>query len=323
MAGSVEIDFAKIDADSFEELCFELLIRLGFNKLTWRQGGADSGRDIDGFKMVSNGLTDDYEEKWHFECKHYAKGVPPAELHSKIAWADALDPDHLVFFVSSYISNPARDFITGIASKKTYRIHVIEGPKLRHIVGRYSDIVDRYFLSASQRLMRDTFNSWVVFGLMPKADVLAELAKEDMTQYGLAEICFLYIAIKLEADAIEELSSPWDFGEMGIRHIIDGANTKKGVLDGVLIVKRNSQVGSSNNFEIFNKYVVASLDFSDNQGEGVALYCFARDSEGEGVEIFLPKNTDPKPVIRYLANGARQAMAVSVELVNKAPRNDN
>src|SRR6266498_2437335 len=100
-----DIDFAKLDDKQFEELCFDLLIKYGFHTLVWRQGGADSGRDIEAQYVLTNSLIGPYNERWFIECKHYSKGVPPEELNSKITWADAEKPQHLLIITSSYISN--------------------------------------------------------------------------------------------------------------------------------------------------------------------------------------------------------------------------
>ena len=92
-----DINFNRLSPTQFEELCFDLLMELGFRKLVWRQGGSDSGRDIQRTREVTPGLTEPFEETWFFECKKYERGVPPESLHSKIAWADAERPKHLVF----------------------------------------------------------------------------------------------------------------------------------------------------------------------------------------------------------------------------------
>src|SRR5437016_10260108 len=96
-------DFLALTDKQFEELCFDLLALSGFEKLEWRQGGADSGRDIQGTFVSANPLDIHNEETWFFECKHHKTGISPDQLNGKIAWADAEKPKHLVFIVSSYL----------------------------------------------------------------------------------------------------------------------------------------------------------------------------------------------------------------------------
>ncbi len=49
----MEINFQNLSDSLFEELCFDLLLDFGFEKLTLRSGGADSGRDIQGVKYIN------------------------------------------------------------------------------------------------------------------------------------------------------------------------------------------------------------------------------------------------------------------------------
>ena len=153
-----DIDFLKLSDSEFEEVCFELLIKLGFKGLVWRLGGSDSGRDIEGRFNVNNPLVENYDEKWFFECKRYKSGVPPEQLNSKIAWADAEKPKHLVIFVSSYITNGARTWLEKVSIEKYYSIHVIEGKKLKNILLRFSDIVTKYFVDQyEKKIANSTF----------------------------------------------------------------------------------------------------------------------------------------------------------------------
>src|SRR5260221_6719000 len=80
-----EFDFSGLTPDQFEELCFDIAEAAGFQRLAWRRGGADSGRDIQGYKQVSTGFGDDFDELWFFECKRYERCGAPEELKSTIA----------------------------------------------------------------------------------------------------------------------------------------------------------------------------------------------------------------------------------------------
>ncbi len=166
-----DINFKKISDTQFEELCFELLLRLGYKKLTWRQGSADNGRDIEGELLVNNSLIENYSEKWFFECKNYSKGVPPEELYSKIAWADAEKPHHLTLLISSHLSNNSRTWLEKISKEKQYFIHVIEGKQLRKIVLNFNDIVSKHFSDKYQKLINDAKKNWLIHELYPSPDV--------------------------------------------------------------------------------------------------------------------------------------------------------
>lgn len=79
-----DIDFSKITPKEFENLCYDLLVKYNYYNLIWREGGADSGRDIEAkHRYIS--MLKQKDTVWFFECKHYSSGVPPVELMSKIA----------------------------------------------------------------------------------------------------------------------------------------------------------------------------------------------------------------------------------------------
>jgi hypothetical protein len=220
-----ELDFSRLTPDQFEELCFDIVEAAGFRRLAWRQGGADNGRDIQGYKQVSTGVADDFEELWFFECKRYQGGVPPEELNSKIAWADAEKPKHLVIFVSSYITNNARTWLEKIEKDKFYKIHLIEGKRLKSLVSRHDIIEARYFSSDIQRLMQQTCRSWVVHKLTPDVQTLFELAKDDRdTEYSLSETALLWLWTKLRSDEIDELEAPYELMDVGLGFLLGNVN---------------------------------------------------------------------------------------------------
>ncbi len=185
-----EIDFSRIKDWEFEFICFELVQRNGFEKVTWRKKGADSGRDIEAKLRIVNPLIEAFEETWFFECKHYSAGVPPSELNSKIAWADAEKPEHLVIIVSSHLTNASRTWINQIKPQKSYKIHVVEGENLKKLLEKYPTLLLMYFASGGiNQLLFDTKKNWLTYKFYPSYDQLrliivrsklVELPKEDL-----------------------------------------------------------------------------------------------------------------------------------------------
>lgn len=203
------IDFKILTPTKFEELCFEIILRHGFSSVIWRQGGADNGRDIEATFTSSNGIIGTFNEKYFFECKKYDKGVPPAEIFSKIAWADAEKPQHLVFFISSYLSNGAREWLEKIKIDKYYKIHVIEGKELSHILSQHDDIVTKYFISNKYiNLLNETIDKWIIHNLIPNfytyQYILEHLEKEDL---NIKHIVFLYTLYFVHYSKLEELEN--------------------------------------------------------------------------------------------------------------------
>lgn len=189
-----DINFSKITPKAFENLCYDLLVNYNFQNIIWRDGGGDNGRDIEAVSDYSNPFST-VQQKWFFECKHYSNGVPPTDLHSKIAWADAEQPDFLVFFISSYITVAARTWLEKIASQKKYRIILVEGEELKQRIIKYSDLVERYFASdAYEKLFRDIKDYKIKFNLKPSYEVLKELIENlDLAKLDIDDLGFIII----------------------------------------------------------------------------------------------------------------------------------
>jgi len=190
-----DIDFTSITPHGFENLCYDLLIKYNFHNLIWREGGADNGRDIEA-KLSFDSMVKNKETNWFFECKHYTSGgVPPNELTSKIAWADAELPDFLVFFVSSYLSNNARLWLEKIEKQKQYDITVIEGEELKNRLVNYPELIERYFsLNRYEKLFKDIRDYKIKFRISPSYEFLNEIAKNiDLDRLSVDEIGFIVI----------------------------------------------------------------------------------------------------------------------------------
>jgi hypothetical protein len=114
---SIKPKFDHLNPTEFEEFCYDLICEMTFKNVEWRKGTpknaspADKGRDIqaeihrediDGRIIV---------EKWYFDCKHYASGIPPNALQDSLTWALANRPHKLVFVASGFFSNPSKEYL--------------------------------------------------------------------------------------------------------------------------------------------------------------------------------------------------------------------
>ena len=191
------INFDLLTPSEFERLCFELLLKLGYFEVTWRQGGADNGRDIEATLNFTSPLTIK-KTKWFFECKHYKSGgVPPEHLNSKIAWADAERPDFLVFFISSYATTGAREWFEKLKSQKHYTILVIDGETLKTKLLNFTDLIERFFSSDRyEKLFLDIKNHGLHYKIQPSYGALYEIITNiDTTRFSLEDIGFLLISL--------------------------------------------------------------------------------------------------------------------------------
>ncbi|WP_326999182.1 restriction endonuclease [Comamonas testosteroni] len=316
MKSADDINFNLLSPTQFEELCFDLLMEQGFRKLIWRQGGADSGRDIQGTREVVSGLIEPFEETWFFECKRYENGVPPEDLNSKITWADAERPKHLVFFISSYITNNARTWLDAIRRDKFYEVHLIEGKQLQHLVLNSPSLIARYFSSDVQKLMQQAHRAWVLHNLIPEPWLIRTLAEtENLAEYEPGQLAFLWASLKMRfvemnANMADSWGESYDIMfSMLKRH----ANTVKPVLgtkgDWLLL---DEQEGSTDYDVVYPKVYAAQIAHLKDQVEYIALYSLVRDEEGEGLEVLVDQDSSLTYHIRHVPEGgARDALSTA------------
>lgn len=315
-----DIDFMTLSPDEFEELCFDLLDEIGFEQLVWRQGGADDGRDIQGVKRINVGVVEPYEEIWFFECKRYQNGVPPNDLSSKIAWADAESPKHLLFFVSSYLTTGARDWLSKISSNKPYRIHLVEGKRLQSLVSKSHRLMTRYFASDVQNLIKEAHRTWIHHNLIPEPELLRTLAEEEnLEEYSTPQLAFLWASLKVRireilANMDDSFSESYDSIFSMLKH---RANTKEPVLS---YLEQWSLIDELDEFSypdlVYNKVYAAQVAHLRGNIENIALYCFVRDGEGEGLEVLVDQDSSLTCRIRHITSGAKNALSEAKEILH-------
>ena len=305
------IDFGRLSPAQYEELCFDLLDELGFKRLVWRQGGADDGRDIQGAREVSASIVETFEEKWFFECKRYEKGVPPEQLNSKIAWADAEKPKHLVFLVSSYVTTGARDWLSKIAKDKFYRIHLVEGKRLKSLIARSQSLSLRYFSSDAQKLMQQAHRAWLHHNLVPEPELLRTLADTyNLEEYTTPQLAFLWAALKVRLNELmANMTESWcESYDIIFSMLKQHSNTEEPVLradEGWSLIDEIE--GSSDCDVVYTKVYAAQVAHLVGHTENIALYCLVRDSDGEGIEVLVDQDSSLTCRIRHIAKGARSA----------------
>ncbi|MBI2621545.1 MAG: restriction endonuclease [Candidatus Levybacteria bacterium] len=146
--------FKHLTSIEFEEFCFDLLQKLGYFNVDWRKGTglntspSDRGRDIVFQEERIDIDESKYFEKWFTDCKHHTKGVPPEALRNLLTWAEAERPDGVIFIVSNFLSNPAKDYIE--TYKKTnnppFKIKVWERPMLEKLSRKKISLLRKYDL---------------------------------------------------------------------------------------------------------------------------------------------------------------------------------
>lgn len=172
--------FDHLSPSQFEGFTYDLLEELGFVNLSWRRGtgrpggsAADQGRDIEGNLRERD--LDDAErlDTWFVQCKHYERGVPPEQLQSGITWATAERPAVLLFVVSNFLSNPAKNWLDDYErnSHPPFRIKVWERKVLEKLLTTRPRLVAAYDLEIEDH-PRDVHPAHLQYVLRPFSNSL-------------------------------------------------------------------------------------------------------------------------------------------------------
>ena len=88
-------------------------------------------------------------ETWFVDCKHYEKGVPPTQLQNLLAWAEAERPDVILFLVSGFLSNPAKDYLEAYKrnNKPSFKIKHWERPQIERMTKRKMTLLRKHDLT--------------------------------------------------------------------------------------------------------------------------------------------------------------------------------
>jgi hypothetical protein len=321
-----DIDFRRLTDSAFEEMCFDLLLRRGYEGLVWRRAGADSGRDIQGRLRISHTLVGPYDELWFVECKRFGRGVGPEELQTKIAWADAERPDHLLFFVSSHLTNGCREWLNKIRSQKPYRIHVVEGTLLTDLLLQHSDLLERYCLDRAGKLLLDMKRRWLIHDLLPDLEALALAADTmDTSRLTLDEAVFLWasaVVLRLEMDDVGD-ARPVTFE--GLAQLLRvKANAASPVLKkygdrDIVSLKAGCNPWSM----VFTIEIGARLRaYGQGNTAYSVLYAFVRDSDGEGLEMCVAATGDFPTLVRHVEKDASREAGIQFAAIAESTRRD-
>lgn len=137
-----EFSLDHLTPTDFENFCFDLLQAVGFEDLDWRKGSAgpsttsDFGRDIECTRIRHDPDGSRVTEKWFVEAKRHKGSVSAHTLNSALSWAQAERPDVLLFIVSSWLSNAAKEYLETYRRNNSpiFRIKTWEKPALEQAI---------------------------------------------------------------------------------------------------------------------------------------------------------------------------------------------
>lgn len=164
----MKIPFEKLKPTEFENFSYELLDLIGFVNLDWKKGTnlstspADQGRDIVGQLIKTDIDGSKSIETWFIECKHHNKSVPPTKLQNLLTWAEAEKPYTVLFIISGFLSNPAKEYLEKYKRnrKPPFNIKVWERPAIEKLCKNKRGLLRNYdLLSESLRKLDEIYSA--------------------------------------------------------------------------------------------------------------------------------------------------------------------
>jgi hypothetical protein len=303
-----DIKFESLDSVAFEELCFDLLARFGFHALVWRQGGADSGRDIEASYTVAHPLAKHYDDRWFVECKLYKVGVPVEELASKVAWAEAEKPAHFLIITSSYLSNNTRIWLEKRTASAPFKTHVIEGKQLKQMLLGFGDLVERYFITRYVKLLSEAAQNWILHQLLPDRETLYILFEHlNPASLTTGEIAFLWSAFLFRKSDIEEWeeSNEVSFPSLPLYELLTSSAQDTPMLAAefrrITLGRGTVHVSLVKSIDFGAEYYVTEGLLSDSdKGPYLVFYSFYAPRSGPGLEVVVEGTLSLEARIRLI-----------------------
>lgn len=150
--GVKTFSFDHLSSVQFEEFCYDLLVRLGAKRVSWRKGTgfssspSDQGRDIECDFLQDEPDGVQRQERWFVECKHHKEGVSPAKIFGALAWATAERPDVLLLIASNAFSNSCKNHLDQYkaTNRPQFRIKLWELKELEGFTLTKPDLLRKY-----------------------------------------------------------------------------------------------------------------------------------------------------------------------------------
>jgi len=241
-------------------------------------------------------------------------------LISKIAWADAEKPNHLVLFTTSYFSNSSRLWIEKIQQDKSYKIHILEKKIIKNLViNTFPELIEKYFVNKFEKLLLDAMQNWLIHDLLPDPQMLSLLIKNiELNKLHPNEIAFLWCSSKYLYDEVnewclEEENEPFstDFLYYYLANMSNCTEPLFNKESKIQII--NTSIGGSDWDYVYNKCFRAKILY----GDSLSMYTFVHDSDGEGIEVFIEANGSFTVKIRYIEYNAKQELMEIIKLFHE------
>lgn len=189
-------------------------------------------------------------------------------------------------------------------------IEIIENANVGESFNKYINNFDS--------MLESCISMWKKANILPDADILEVLAEKiDFNQTNLYQNEFLYYSAFYKHDVLSEKNWNASF-EILFHYIALESNLKEPIFSKYILKKiKYSDSGFSDWYVCYRKYSIASIVLECNGLELEGLYCFCRDSEGEGIEYFVCKENRQFICIRHIQSNARTEHINVIKLIEK------
>jgi hypothetical protein len=238
-------------------------------------------------------------EKWFFECKYRAKGgVPPEDLNSKLMWADAERPHHLVFLISTYLTKGARQWLAEMAKPRAYHIHTIEGKQLALTISHFPKIAETYFADEYFTLLRTQMRNWLVHDILPAPQGLSILLRNlDWKKTSLEELAFLWCSSHLQNDSDDAWVEENGPLELDLLIPLLSANVTNAPIDLPRLKK------TSSGYSIHTRTRLL-LRVQEGPNSNKILYAYVLLLDGSALEVRIEGTSSFPVLIKHIAKNA-------------------
>ncbi len=136
-----------LDPTQFENLVYDLVVRLGLQNVFWRTPGPDGGRDIEGKTQVVDFSGSLVEQTWYIECKKYAKAIDWPTVFEKVSYALNHRADCLLLVTTSHASPACQNEIMRWNNDENFLvIRVWSVADIENLLSRFPELEWKYNL---------------------------------------------------------------------------------------------------------------------------------------------------------------------------------
>lgn len=146
--GSVpEMDFSRLDPQTFERLIADLLAKLGFENIIQQRGPLDIGIDFQAEYSVTDPFGVPTKQTWLVEAKFYKQSRADLKsLTQLMAYISSLPSESQGLLVTNgQLTSIAQRWLDSTRRVTGKQLRIIDGTELKRLLLNHRDIIKRYF----------------------------------------------------------------------------------------------------------------------------------------------------------------------------------